>query len=48
MSDSDSDSKVGGNQEVAIQHHIKPAKGGPHLDTSTWPLLLKVRNSTNF
>ncbi len=21
---------------------IKPAKGGPSLDTSTWPLLLKV------
>lgn len=43
MSDSDSDS----NQDVApaqngAQHVIKPAKGGPQLDTSTWPLLLKV------
>jgi H/ACA ribonucleoprotein complex subunit 4 len=42
MSDSDSDS----NQDVApaqngAQHVIKPAKGGPQLDTSTWPLLLK-------
>lgn len=23
-------------------YQIKPAKGGPSLDTSTWPLLLKV------
>ena len=24
-------------------YSIKPAKGGASLDTSTWPLLLKVR-----
>jgi hypothetical protein len=24
-------------------YQIKPAKGGPSMDTSTWPLLLKVR-----
>jgi hypothetical protein len=29
------------------QHVIKPAKGGAQLDTSTWPLLLKVRPFTN-
>jgi hypothetical protein len=41
MSDSDSDSneqKTNG----AAQFVIKPAKGGPSLDTSNWPLLLKV------
>lgn len=25
------------------EYQIKPAKGGPSMDTSTWPLLLKVR-----
>lgn len=24
------------------EYQIKPAKGGPSMDTSTWPLLLKV------
>lgn len=53
MSSSDSDSddiKVskkqqrGSSQKDAIEQYvIKPAKGGPSLDTSTWPLLLKVR-----
>jgi len=25
-----------------VEFQIKPSKGGPSLDTSTWPLLLKV------
>ena len=25
-----------------VEYQIKPAKGGPTMDTSTWPLLLKV------
>tara|TARA_B110000285_G_C15002761_1_gene552279 strand:+ start:104 stop:283 length:180 start_codon:yes stop_codon:yes gene_type:complete len=29
--------------KTAVQHIIKPAKGGASIDTSTWPLLLKVR-----
>lgn len=28
-------------------YQIKPAKGGPSMDTSTWPLLLKVRPHYN-
>ncbi len=28
-------------------YQIKPAKGGPSMDTSTWPLLLKVRLEPN-
>jgi hypothetical protein len=24
------------------EYQIKPAKGGPSMDTSSWPLLLKV------
>ena len=28
--------------KTAVQHVIKPAKGGASIDTSTWPLLLKV------
>jgi hypothetical protein len=27
-------------------YQIKPAKGGPSMDTSTWPLLLKVCSQT--
>jgi hypothetical protein len=38
MSDSDSDQKHNNTE-----HTIKPAKGGASIDTSTWPLLLKVR-----
>jgi hypothetical protein len=26
----------------AVDFQIKPAKGGPSMDTSSWPLLLKV------
>ena len=37
MSSSDSD-----NENNATTHVIKPSKGGAHIDTSTWPLLLKV------
>ena len=43
MSSSDSDSQQdAAATQTAVQHVIKPAKGGPSLDTSTWPLLLKV------
>jgi hypothetical protein len=28
---------------TAEEYQIKPAKGGPSMDTSTWPLLLKVK-----
>lgn len=28
-------------------YQIKPTKGGPSMDTSTWPLLLKVRPHYN-
>jgi len=28
-----------------VEYQIKPAKGGPSMDTSSWPLLLKVRGS---
>jgi len=41
MSSSDSDDNEQ-QKNGAVQHVIKPAKGGPSLDTSTWPLLLKV------
>ncbi len=33
-------SKKGGDKKK--EYSIKPAKGGPSLDTSEWPLLLKV------
>jgi hypothetical protein len=26
-----------------VDYQIKPNKGGPSMDTSTWPLLLKVK-----
>ena len=43
MSSSDSDDNEQQTNGVAqTQYMIKPAKGGPSLDTSTWPLLLKV------
>ena len=29
-------------KSAPIDFQIKPAKGGPSMDTSTWPLLLKV------
>lgn len=32
--------------EKLQDYQIKPAKGGPSLDTSTWPLLLKVCSQT--
>jgi hypothetical protein len=41
MSSSDSDDNEQ-QTKGAVTHVIKPAKGGPSLDTSTWPLLLKV------
>ena len=40
MSSSDSDEQPKTNGDT--QYMIKPAKGGPSLDTSSWPLLLKV------
>ena len=43
MSSSDSDdNEQQTNGAAQTQYMIKPAKGGPSLDTSTWPLLLKV------
>ncbi len=30
----------------AVEYQIKPAKGGPSMDTSQWPLLLKVCSQT--
>ena len=41
MSSSDSDTEQI-DTKTAVQHVIKPAKGGASIDTSTWPLLLKV------
>jgi hypothetical protein len=32
--------------EKLQDYQIKPAKGGPSMDTSTWPLLLKVCSQT--
>jgi len=32
-----------GSKSEKQDFQIKPAKGGPSLDTSTWPLLLKVK-----
>ena len=32
--------------EKLQDYQIKPAKGGPSLDTSKWPLLLKVCSQT--
>ena len=42
MSSSDSDDEQQTKNGAQTQYQIKPAKGGPSLDTSTWPLLLKV------
>ena len=41
---SSSDEEI--DTKTAQEHVIKPAKGGAFLDTSTWPLLLKVRPFT--
>ena len=41
MSSSDSDAEQI-DTKTAVQHVIKPTKGGASIDTSTWPLLLKV------
>ena len=35
---SDKPSKNGG-----VEYQIKPSTGGPSMDTSNWPLLLKVK-----
>jgi hypothetical protein len=43
MSDSDSDSGA-----KNTQHHIKPSSEKPKLDTSNWPLLLKVRADIHY
>lgn len=41
----DKNSKKAAKAEKSLSNdfQIKPAKGGPSMDTSTWPLLLKVR-----
>ena len=31
------------DKSAAPDFQIKPSKGGPSMDTSSWPLLLKVR-----
>lgn len=46
----DKNSKKGGSKTEKsgssnAEFQIKPSKGGPSMDTSTWPLLLKVRPS---
>jgi H/ACA ribonucleoprotein complex subunit 4 len=46
MSSSDSDDNEQ-QTKGAVTHVIKPAKGGPSLDTSTWPLLLKNYDKLN-
>ncbi len=36
------------SEKVPVEdYQIKPTKGGPSMDTSTWPLLLKVRPHFN-
>ena len=47
MSSSDSDAEQI-DTKTAVQHVIKPAKGGASIDTSTWPLLLKVCANIQF
>ena len=47
MSSSDSDTEQI-DTKTAVQHVIKPAKGGASIDTSTWPLLLKVCANIQF
>ena len=43
---SSSDEEI--DTRTAAEHVIKPAKGGAKLDTTTWPLLLKVRTFYNY
>lgn len=43
----DKNSKKAGKTEKSQDYQIKPSTGGPSLDTSTWPLLLKVRKPNN-
>lgn len=43
---SSSDEEI--DTRTAAEHVIKPAKGGVKLDTTTWPLLLKVRTFCNY
>lgn len=48
MSSSDEDvrakSKKGGKKtDKKIDYQIKPSNEGPRMDTSNWPLLLKVK-----
>lgn len=50
MSSSDEERQVkakkGGKKTDKKQekdYQIKPSTGGPHMDTSNWPLLLKVK-----
>lgn len=32
-----------GDKQVKTEYQIKPSSGGPSMDTSNWPLLLKVK-----
>ena len=41
---SDSDSEIVAQNGAAV-HQIKPSNAGASIDTSTWPLLLKVSNA---
>lgn len=35
--------KKGGHKADKQDYQIKPSTGGPRMDTSNWPLLLKVK-----
>jgi hypothetical protein len=34
--------KKSGSKSQDVEYQIKPSTGGPSMDTSKWPLLLKV------
>jgi hypothetical protein len=56
MSSSDEDNKhvatkKGGKKsekQSKVEYQIKPSNGGPSMDTSNWPLLLKVKPNIYF
>jgi len=43
MSSSDDEIHAKTSKKPKGDFQIKPASGGPSMDTSAWPLLLKVR-----
>jgi hypothetical protein len=46
--DKNSKKAAAASEKLSNDFQIKPAKGGPSMDTSTWPLLLKVRASHTY